>query len=63
MVRFIGPYAGYQAAADALERLGEIGAELRVDIPSPASEVDAGGSSGAHDPRLPHVEGFDTTDG
>ena len=63
MMRFIGPYVGLQAAADALERLGEFGVELRVDIPSPASEVDAGDSSGAHDPRLPHVEGFDTTDG
>src|SRR5919107_3532753 len=31
VVRFIGPYAGYPAAADAFERLGVIGAELEID--------------------------------
>ena len=31
VVRFIGPYAGYPAAADALERLSAIAAELGTD--------------------------------
>jgi 4-carboxymuconolactone decarboxylase len=32
VVRFIGPYAGYPAAADALERLGAVAAELGIDV-------------------------------
>src|SRR5919206_4763368 len=31
VVRFIGPYAGYPAAADALGRLGVVGADGGVD--------------------------------
>jgi 4-carboxymuconolactone decarboxylase len=62
VVRFIGPYAGYPAAADALECLGSIGAELGVDIRSTAAEANVDGSSEALDPRLRPGEGFDTGD-
>ena len=48
VVRFIGPYAGYPAAADALERLGAIAAELGIDLRSAADEASIDGSS-----RLP----------
>src|ERR687885_1298700 len=40
VVRFMGPYAGYPAAADALERLGGIGVELGVDLRKAATEAD-----------------------
>jgi 4-carboxymuconolactone decarboxylase len=62
VVRFIGPYAGYPAAADALERLGAVGAELGVDVRSAAAESSVDGSSEAPDERLRPDEGFDTTD-
>src|SRR5215212_4122831 len=39
VVRFIGPYAGYPAAADALERLGAVAAEFGIDLRSAAAEV------------------------
>ncbi len=38
VVRFIDTYAGYLAAADALECLGGIGAELGVDVRVAAAE-------------------------
>src|SRR5215207_5330409 len=61
VVRFMGPYAGYPAAADALERLGGIGAELGVHVRSAATDAGVDSSSVAPDQRLPD-EGFDTTD-
>jgi 4-carboxymuconolactone decarboxylase len=62
VVRFIGPYAGYPAAADALERLAAVGAELGVDIRSVAAEASVDGSPEVPDERLRPDEGFDTTD-
>jgi 4-carboxymuconolactone decarboxylase len=62
VVRFIGPYAGYPAAADALERLGDIAAELGVDVRSVAAEAGVDGSSGTPDQHWRPDEGFDTTD-
>ncbi len=62
VVRFIGPYAGYPAAADALERLAAVGAELGVDVRSVAAEASVDGSSEAPDERLRPDEGFETTD-
>ena len=62
VVRFIAPYAGYPAAADALGRLGDIGAELGVDVRSVAAEADVDGSSGVPDRRLRPDEGFEVTD-
>jgi 4-carboxymuconolactone decarboxylase len=62
VVRFIGPYAGYPAAADALERLGAIGSELGVDVRSVAAEAAVDGSSGTPDQRSRPGEGFDTRD-
>ena len=71
VVRFMGPYAGYPAAADALERLGAIGEELGVDVRTEAAK--------AHGEDVPDVpdrqptrdegsgevsgEGFGTADG
>jgi 4-carboxymuconolactone decarboxylase len=43
VVRFIGPYAGYPAAADALERLGAVAAELGIDLRSAAAEANVDG--------------------
>src|SRR5919206_1205447 len=37
VVRFMGPYAGYPAAADALGHLGDIGAQLGGDVRSVAA--------------------------
>src|ERR671912_30485 len=62
VVRFIGPYAGYPAAADALERLGAVAAELGVDVRSAAAEASVDGSSGAPDMHLRPDKEFDTTD-
>lgn len=62
VVRFIGPYAGYPAAADALERLDDIGAELGVDVRGAASEAGVNGLPVTPDPGLRPGEGFDTTD-
>ena len=62
VVRFIGPYAGYPAAADALERLGAVAAELGIDLRSAAAEASADGSSRLPDKHLRPDEGFDTTD-
>jgi len=62
VVRFIGPYAGYPAAADALERLGSIGAELGVDVRSEALGAGVDGSSVASDRHLRPEKGFDVTD-
>ena len=62
VVRFMGPYAGYPAAADALERLGDVGTEIGVDVRTAAVEAGADASSGAPDQRLRPGEGFDTTD-
>ena len=62
VVRFIGPYAGYPAAADALERLGAVAAELGVDVRSAAAEPSVDNSSGAPDQRLRPEEGFETAD-
>jgi 4-carboxymuconolactone decarboxylase len=62
VVRFIGPYAGYPAAADALARLGAIGSELGVDVRSVAAEAAVDGSSGTPDQRSRPGEGFDTRD-
>jgi 4-carboxymuconolactone decarboxylase len=46
VVRFIGPYAGYPAAADALERLGAVAAELGIDVRSAVAEPSVDNSSG-----------------
>jgi 4-carboxymuconolactone decarboxylase len=62
VVRFIGPYAGYPAAADALERLGAVAAELGIDVRNAAAEASVDGSSGAPDMHLRPDKGFDTTD-
>jgi 4-carboxymuconolactone decarboxylase len=62
VVRFIGPYAGYPAAADALERLGAVAAELGIDVRNAAAEASVDGSSGAPDKHLRPDKGFDTTD-
>jgi len=62
VVRFMGPYAGYPAAADALEQLGVIGGELGVDVRSVAAKVGVDGSSASPEQRLRLDEGFDTTD-
>jgi alkylhydroperoxidase/carboxymuconolactone decarboxylase family protein YurZ len=47
--RFVAPYAGYPAAADALGRLGALGAELGLDT---AAEVGEGEAAGDPDPAL-----------
>jgi 4-carboxymuconolactone decarboxylase len=62
VVRFIGPYAGYPAAADALGHLGDIGAEFGIDVRGAASEADIDDSSQVPNRRLRPEEGFDTTD-
>jgi 4-carboxymuconolactone decarboxylase len=62
VVRFMGPYAGYPAAADALEHLSVIWGELGVDVRSAAAEVGADSPSGSPEQRLRPWEGFDTTD-
>jgi alkylhydroperoxidase/carboxymuconolactone decarboxylase family protein YurZ len=62
VVRFVGPYAGYPAAADALERLAAVAAEFGIDVRSVAAEADLKSSLGAPDQRLRPDEGFDTTD-
>jgi alkylhydroperoxidase/carboxymuconolactone decarboxylase family protein YurZ len=62
VVRFIGPYAGYPAAADTLERLGAVAAELGIDLRSAAAQVSVDGSSRLPDKQLRPEEGFDTTD-
>jgi 4-carboxymuconolactone decarboxylase len=62
VVRFMGPYAGYPAAADALEQLSVIGGDLGVDVRSVAAKVGVDGSSGSPEQRLRLDEGFDTTD-
>jgi len=61
VVRFIGPYAGYPAA-DALERLGAVAAELGIDLRSAAAEASVDGSSRLPDKHLRPDEGFETTD-
>src|SRR5919199_2424120 len=58
VVRFMGPYAGYPAAADAFGHLGDIGAEFGVDVRSVASEADVDGSPGVSEQRLRPDEGF-----
>jgi 4-carboxymuconolactone decarboxylase len=62
VVRFIGPYAGYPAAADALERLGVVAAELGIDLWKAASEASVDGLSGLPEKHLSPDEGFETTD-
>ena len=62
VVRFIGPYAGYPAAADALERLGAVAAELGIDLRNAAAEASVDGSSGAPDKQLRPYKAFATTD-
>jgi 4-carboxymuconolactone decarboxylase len=62
VVRFMGPYAGYPAAADALGHLGDIGVELGVDVRSVAVEADVDGLLGVSEQRLRPDEGFDVTD-
>jgi 4-carboxymuconolactone decarboxylase len=37
LIRFVAPYAGYPASADALARLGELAVELGADTSAPAS--------------------------
>jgi 4-carboxymuconolactone decarboxylase len=62
VVRSIGPYAGYPAAADALERLSAVATELGIDIRKAATEAGADGSSRLPDEHLRPDEGFETTD-
>jgi 4-carboxymuconolactone decarboxylase len=62
VVRFIGPYAGYPAAADALERLGAVAAQLGIDLRSAAAEANVDGPSRLPDKQLRPDEGFDTAD-
>ena len=62
VVRFMGPYAGYPAAADALESLGVIGAGLGIDVRTTAAEAVADGPSTPTAQRLRPGESFDTTD-
>ena len=45
VIRFMGPYAGYPACADALARLAAIGTELGVDIRSAATAAGRGGAA------------------
>lgn len=62
-VRFIGPYAGYPAAADAIARLPAVGAKLDVDTCAAAVAQDAGdGSRSASDTANPVADGIATTD-
>lgn len=49
LLRFVAPYAGYPAAADALDRLGVVGAEAGFDT-SVAEE--SAGDAGEPDPAL-----------
>ena len=49
LLRFVAPYTGYPAAADALDRLGSLGAELGFDT---AAEVGVGKARGEPDPAL-----------
>jgi 4-carboxymuconolactone decarboxylase len=49
LVRFVAPYAGYPAAADALGRLGEIAAQVGMDTaaqPDPDKDPVTDGRSG-----------------
>jgi 4-carboxymuconolactone decarboxylase len=62
VVRFIGPYAGYPAAADALERLAAVAAELGIDLRTAAAEASVDGSSTLLEKHLRPDEGFATTD-
>ena len=62
VVRFMGPYAGYPAAADAFGHLGDIGVELGIDLRKAATEAAVDGSSGSPDEHLRPDEGFETTD-
>jgi 4-carboxymuconolactone decarboxylase len=62
VVRFIGAYAGYPAAADALERLGAVAGELGIDLRDAATEASVDGSARAPDKHLRPDEGFETTD-
>jgi alkylhydroperoxidase/carboxymuconolactone decarboxylase family protein YurZ len=62
VVRFIGPYAGYPAAADALERLGAVAAEFGIDLRSEAIEGSVVGSSRLPGEHLCPDKGFETTD-
>jgi 4-carboxymuconolactone decarboxylase len=49
LLRFVAPYTGYPAAADALGRLGALGAELGFDT---AAQVGEGEAAGEPDPAL-----------
>jgi alkylhydroperoxidase/carboxymuconolactone decarboxylase family protein YurZ len=40
LIRFVAPYAGYPASADALARLGELAVELGADTSAAASQRD-----------------------
>ena len=62
VIRFMGPYAGYPAAADALERLAAVAAELGIDLRNAAAEASVGGSSTLPEKHLRPDEGFETTD-
>jgi alkylhydroperoxidase/carboxymuconolactone decarboxylase family protein YurZ len=59
VVRFVGPYAGYSAAADALERLGAVAAELGADT---RTATDGGDASVARGQGMAPDDGFVTTD-
>jgi alkylhydroperoxidase/carboxymuconolactone decarboxylase family protein YurZ len=59
VVRFLGPYAGYPAAADALEGLGAVTAELGVNERNPAQPHVGSAPRGQH---LEPDDGFETTD-
>jgi alkylhydroperoxidase/carboxymuconolactone decarboxylase family protein YurZ len=49
LLRFVAPYSGYPAAADALDRLGSLGVELGFDTAAEVGEEKAPGES---DPAL-----------
>jgi alkylhydroperoxidase/carboxymuconolactone decarboxylase family protein YurZ len=59
LLRFIGPYAGYPAAADALERLGVLGPEIGFDTAitaDPGKDPVPDGRPGQPDVAVPSTD-------
>ncbi|MDQ3496582.1 MAG: carboxymuconolactone decarboxylase family protein [Actinomycetota bacterium] len=61
VVRFMGPYAGYPAAADALERLDAIGVQLGIDARAEAAKARGEGTSSV--PKRRPTGGEDSGEG
>ncbi|MCF6468697.1 dehydrogenase [Nonomuraea sp. MG754425] len=58
LIRFVAPYAGYPAAADALGRLAEVAAGLGLDTTPEPSRVAAGTSAPGWPAGDPWLAGF-----